>query len=205
MERYDYLETPRRTISQQASAYGWWLSKPYQTECWLRIEPLQGDVACEFVAETEHPQVEEILRQLRRCAEKGPVAGKPMCATRFVVTGVTDTEYPTPRGWQLACEGWLASAGQKAGVVLLEPIFRVNVLIEEEDLGLVIAELNQRRGVIEELSDHEGHKEIRASVPASRLDGWDDALDRLTRGTGVSGREFLRYAEAPEGTLKPKE
>ena len=79
MELYDFQETIRKTIKQQASAYGWWLSKPYQTECWLRIEPLQGDVACEFVAETEHPQVEEILRQLRRCAEKGPVAGKPLC------------------------------------------------------------------------------------------------------------------------------
>lgn len=205
MELYDFQETIRKTINQQASAYGWWLSKPYQTECFIRMEPLPGDVPCEFDSEVTHPQVPVILDALRRACKQGPVAGKVMRSARFTVTGVTDTEYPTARGWQLAVEGWLASAGQKAQAVLLEPIFRVNVLIEEEDLGLVIAELNQRRGVIEELSDHEGHKEIRASVPASRLDGWDDALDRLTRGTGVSGREFLRYAEAPEGTLKPKE
>ena len=205
MELYDYKETVRKSINQQASAYGWWLSKPYQNECFIQLEPLQGDVPCEFVAAVEHAQVPVILQQLERASKQGPVAGKEMRSVRFTVTGVSDTESPTVRGWQLAVESWLTSAGQKAGAVLLEPIFRVNVLIEEEDLGLVIAELNQRRGVIEELSDHEGHKEIRASVPASRLDGWDNALDRLTRGTGVSGSEFLRYAEAPEGTLKPKE
>ena len=45
---------------------------------------------------------------------------------------------------------------KKAGVQLLEPIMKVEVVTPEDNMGDVIGDLNSRRGMVQEFSDKPG-------------------------------------------------
>ncbi len=83
-----------------------------------------------------------------------------------------------------------------------EPYVRVRVTTPEDHFGDVIAQLNQRHGLIESLDDtgDEG-KVVVATAPLAQLLGYDKVLAVTTRGRAIADYEFVDYravqSEAP--------
>ena len=69
---------------------------------------------------------------------------------------------------------------KKAGVQLLEPILKVEVVTPEDHMGDVIGDLNSRRGVVQEFTDKPGGMKVRVRQRAAAERG---------RGGGYMGEQ----------------
>jgi translation elongation factor EF-G len=74
-----------------------------------------------------------------------------------------------------------------------EPYVRVRVSTPEDFYGDIIAQLNERRGLIESMEDGGDQKIVTASAPLVELLGYDKILSKTTRGKALVDYEFLDY------------
>lgn len=90
------------------------------------------------------------------------------------------------------------NAAGKAGAVLLEPVMKVEVVVNDEYMGDVIGDVNSRRGRIEEMEPRKGMQIIHALVPLSEMFGYATDLRSRTQGRGTYSMQFDHYAEVPQ-------
>lgn len=89
------------------------------------------------------------------------------------------------------------NAALKAGPVLLEPIMKVEVTVNDEYMGDVIGDLNAKRGRIEEMGPRYGAQVISASVPLAEMFGYATDLRSRTQGRGTYTMQFGQYSMIP--------
>jgi elongation factor G len=89
-------------------------------------------------------------------------------------------------------------ACREAGLVLLEPVMRVEVTAADEYTGDVIGDLNSRRGRIQLMESRDGAQFIRARVPMAEMFGYATDLRSATQGRGNYSMHFCRYEEVPK-------
>jgi len=82
--------------------------------------------------------------------------------------------------------------------ILLEPVMMVEVLSPEESIGSVIADLNARRGMIEELGQRLNLKTVKCKVPLAEMFAYVNNLRQMTKGRATFSMEFCEYAQVPE-------
>jgi elongation factor G len=88
-------------------------------------------------------------------------------------------------------------AAKKANPVLLEPVMSVEVVVPEEYMGVIIGDLNSRRGRIEGMEHRAGSQVIKANVPLSEMFGYATQMRSNTQGRATYSMHFNRYEEAP--------
>ena len=89
------------------------------------------------------------------------------------------------------------AAAAKANPVLLEPMMSVEVVVPEEYMGVIIGDLNSRRGRIEGMEHRAGSQVIKANVPLSEMFGYATQMRSSTQGRATYSMHFNRYEEAP--------
>ena len=87
-------------------------------------------------------------------------------------------------------------------VILMEPIMRAEVFTPEEYLGDVIADINTRRGQIQDIVDQKGIKILKALIPLGETFGYITDLRSLTQGRGNCNLEPAKYARLTETQTK---
>jgi elongation factor G len=85
-----------------------------------------------------------------------------------------------------------------AGVGLLEPVMKVEVVVPEEYMGDVIGDLNSRRGRIAAMESRPGLSVIQSVVPLSELFGYATDLRSRTQGRGTYTMHFSQYEDVPK-------
>jgi elongation factor G len=75
----------------------------------------------------------------------------------------------------------------------LEPYMRVEVLVPEEFVGEVIADLNIRRGRLEEVAPRGRISVLQAVVPLATMFGYSTSLRSLTQGRGIFTMQYSHY------------
>ena len=86
----------------------------------------------------------------------------------------------------------------KGDPVVLEPIFRVEVVTPEEYMGDVIGDLTSRRGYIENVEARGNLQVIRGFAPLKEMFGYATDLRSKTQGRGTHTMQFDHYEELPE-------
>jgi elongation factor G len=149
-----------------------------------------GAVPTEFIPAVEKG-VEEAL-------QTGVRAGYPMVDVRVTLV---DGKYHDTDSSEIAFKiaGSLAfkEAAKRAKPVLLEPIFKVEVVTPEEFLGDVIGDLSRRRGRLEGQERRGNALAVTAYVPLSEMFGYVTDLRSNTQGRATSTMQFERYDEVP--------
>jgi elongation factor G len=149
-----------------------------------------GSVPTEFIPAVEKG-VEEAL-------ESGVKAGYPMVDVRVTLV---DGKYHETDSSEIAFKvaGSLAfkEAAKRAKPILLEPIFKVEVVTPEEFLGDVIGDLSRRRGRLEGQERRGNALAVTAYVPLSEMFGYVTDLRSNTQGRATSTMQFERYDEVP--------
>jgi elongation factor G len=149
-----------------------------------------GSVPTEFIPAVEKG-VEEAL-------DSGVRAGYPMVDVRVTLV---DGKYHETDSSEIAFKvaGSLAfkEAAKRAKPVLLEPIFKVEVVTPEEFLGDVIGDLSRRRGRLEGQERRGNALAVTAYVPLSEMFGYVTDLRSNTQGRATSTMQFERYDEVP--------
>jgi len=106
----------------------------------------------------------------------------------------------SPMAFRIAAGLAFRNAMDRADPVLLEPMMSVDVVIPEEYLGEVLADLNQRGGDIIDVSQAAGARTIRGVVPLAKMFGYATDLRSLTQGRGTYTMQFARYSPLAPGS-----
>ena len=85
---------------------------------------------------------------------------------------------------------------------LLEPIMRIEVVIEVDYLGDVIGDINRRRGQVTEQGQKGPQAFVQGFVPLSEMFGYINFLRSATSGRGTFTMEFDHYSEVPPGLVE---
>ena len=84
----------------------------------------------------------------------------------------------------------MREAAQKAGIKLLEPIMKVEVVTPEDYLGDVIGDMNSRRGQIQGTDTPRQRPGRRGEVPLANMFGYVNSLRSFTQGRAQYTMQF---------------
>jgi len=169
---------------------------------YITMEPAPGE-GFDFVSEIKGGSIptEYIPAVEKGCAEAmetGVRAGYPMVDVRV---RLTDGKYHDTDSSEIAFKiaGSLAfkEAAKRAKPVLLEPIFKVEVVTPEDFIGDVIGDLSKRRGRLEGQEPRGNAVAITAEVPLGEMFGYATDLRSNTQGRANYTMQFEKYDEVP--------
>ncbi|TCO75018.1 elongation factor G [Marinisporobacter balticus] len=93
-------------------------------------------------------------------------------------------------------------AMKKAKPVLLEPYFKIEVVVPEDYMGDVIGDINSRRGKIEGMEARSGAQVIKGYVPLSEMFGYATDLRSKTQGRGTYVMQFDHFEQVPNSVAE---
>ncbi len=89
-------------------------------------------------------------------------------------------------------------AARKAGIVILEPIMKVEVRCPEDYFGSVVGDINSRRGIIMGSESMGKTQIVNSMVPLAETFGYSTDLRSLSQGRASYSMEFDHYEEVPK-------
>jgi elongation factor G len=90
----------------------------------------------------------------------------------------------------------------RGNMILLEPVMRTEVMVPEEYLGPVTADLNARRAEITEVVSRGKLRVVEALVPLAKMFDYSDKVRSLTQGRASWTMEPKAYAPVPEDQMR---
>ena len=143
--------------------------------------------------------INSVDQGIQEAMESGVLAGFPVVDVKVtLVDGSYHEVDSSEMSFKVAGSMAIKNAMQKAGPVLLEPVFSVEVVTPEEYMGDVMGDLNSRRGRIEGMEPRGNAQVISARVPLSEMFGYATDVRSMTQGRATYTMQFLRYEEVPK-------
>ena len=138
--------------------------------------------------------VNALLESAKSSLAVGPIAGYPMVDVEVEILeiGIREGE-TTDIACKVAVSNAVREAIAKANPSLLEPIFAVEAIAPMEYIGDIIADINSRKGRIEEITQKGSSQGVKASVPLSQMFGYVTKLRSMTQGRGSYTMIFSHY------------
>jgi elongation factor G len=139
-----------------------------------------------------------IEKGVKEAMNRGVLAGYPIVD---MLCRLTDGSYhevdSSAQAFEVAASLCFQDGAKRAGMVLLEPIMKIEVVVPEQYLGDVIGNLNSRRGRILGMSQRGNAQVIDSEVPLATMFGYVTDLRTMTQGRGTSTMQFSHYAPVP--------
>jgi elongation factor G len=137
--------------------------------------------------------VNAAMQGLKDAASSGP-DGYPLEDVEVTLTKLTLKEGANGEiGSRAAASEAFRRAVLAASPSRLEPIMAVEVTVDEEYMGAVIGDLNQRRGHVQDVGERGAKKLITAHVPLRNMFGYSTRLRSLTEGRATFSMLFHAY------------
>ncbi|MDP2859551.1 MAG: elongation factor G [Bacillota bacterium] len=138
----------------------------------------------------------------REALESGALAGYPVADVQVTLVGGSFHEVDSSEiSFKIAGSMAVRDGLPKAGPVLLEPLMEVEVVLPEEYLGEVLADLTARRGQVEGVKSRLATQVVRGKVPLATMFGYATDLRSKTQGRGTYSMEFSHYEEVPQSVM----
>lgn len=198
----------KETIQKHAKAEGKFIrqsgGRGQYGHVWLELEPTESGEGYKFedkivggVIPKEYiPAVDSGIRE---SMENGVLAGYPMVDIKARVFDGTYHEVDSSElAFKIAASQAFKSAVSKASPILLEPVMQVEVIVPEEYVGDVMADLNGRRAKVSGMEPRSGAQIIRALVPLAEMFGYATDLRSNTQGRGNYTMQFHSYQPVPK-------
>ena len=151
---------------------------------------VRGAIPREFISSVE--------KGVREAMECGPLAGYEIESVQVTLYDGSYHEVDSSEiAFKIAGSMAFKDAAQRAEPVLMEPVMDVEVVVPEEYMGEVIADLNSRRGRIERMDSRDGLKIIVGQVPLSEMFGYATDVRSVTQGRATFTMHFSRYGKVP--------
>jgi elongation factor G len=197
----------RETIRKKAEAEGKYIRQTGGSgnygHCKLRVEPNTPGAGYEFVNEIKSGSVPKeyikpIDQGVQGALELGILAGYPMVDVKVTLYDGSYHEVDSNEmAFKFAGSIAFKEAARKASPVLLEPVMAVEVTVPEEFMGVIIGDINSRRGRIEGMDRLAGSQVIKAIVPLKEMFGYVNEIRSSTQGRASYSMQFAHYEEAP--------
>jgi elongation factor G len=139
-----------------------------------------------------------IEKGVREAMERGVLAGFPLVDMRCrLFDGSYHDVDSSAQAFEIAASLCFQEGAKKAGLHLLEPIMKNEVVVPEQYMGEVIGDLNSRRGRILGMTLRGNVQVIDAEVPLASMFGYVTDLRSMTQGRATSTLQFSHYAPVP--------
>jgi elongation factor G len=197
----------RETIRKSAEAEGKYIRQTGGSgnygHCKLRIEPNVPGAGYEFInaiksGSVPKEYIKPIDQGVQGAIELGILAGYPLVDIKVTLFDGSYHEVDSNEmAFKFAGSIAFKEAARKASPVLLEPVMAVEVTVPEEHMGVIIGDINSRRGRIEGMEHVGGSQLIKAIVPLKEMFGYVNEIRSSTQGRASYSMQFARYEEAP--------
>ena len=197
----------RETIRKHAEAEGKYIRQTGGSgnygHCKLRVEPNTPGAGYEFVNDIKggvvpKEYIKPIDQGIQGAMELGILAGFHMVDIKVTLFDGSYHEVDSNEmAFKFAGSIAFKEAARKASPVLLEPVMAVEVTVPEEFMGVIIGDINSRRGRIEGMEHAAGSQVIKAIVPLKEMFGYVNEIRSSTQGRASYSMQFARYEEAP--------
>lgn len=176
----------------------------------LEIEPLDRGAGFEFVDKVvggavPRQFIPSVEKGARHQLQEGVLAGYPCVDVRVtLLDGKAHSVDSSDMAFQTAAALALREAANDSTVSLLEPVDRVEVEVNDDAVGAVLADLRGRRAQVHATvpADTEGRTTVVAEVPQGELARYPIDLRSVSHGSGSFRREFVRYDYLPATLAK---
>jgi len=150
-----------------------------------------GAVPKEYV-----PGVEKGIRSVM---DSGPLAGFPVIDFKVaLVDGKFHDVDSSVLAFEIAARMGMREGLRKAGVRLLEPIMKVEVVTPEDYTGGIIGDLTSRRGQVTGQESRGNAIAIHAMVPLANMFGYINTLRSMSSGRAQFTMQFDHYDPVPQ-------
>ncbi len=149
-----------------------------------------GNIPREYI-----PGVEKGIKDV---AESGVLIGFPIIDFKVrLIDGAYHDVDSSVLAFEIAGRAALREAAKKAGIKLLEPMMKVEVVTPEDYIGDVIGDLNSRRGQIQGTEARGIAQVVEAVVPLANMFGYVNQLRSFSQGRAQYTMQFSHYDEVP--------
>ena len=191
------------TIRKRAEAEGKYIRQTGGAgnygHCKIRLTPAEPGTEIQFINEIKNGAIPErffapIEEGVRESLEAGVLSGYPIVD---VVATLFDGSYheqdSNEMAYKIAASNATKEAARKASPVVLEPVMLVEIVVPEGFVGIVLDDINDRRGRIEDIERHALSQVIQALVPLAEILDCAKELRRLTQSAAVCTDRFAFY------------
>ncbi|MDR3182748.1 MAG: elongation factor G [Planctomycetaceae bacterium] len=214
--RVSYRESIQRSVEVIGECNRNLGGQKHWAELKLRLEPkseLQSqdcgvnqtiEIVSEYTSELFDKQFRQlVLESIREESQGGGQLGFPLMNVRITLLDaqVNETE-STETAFRIAVSDAFHKGLRESGIVLLEPIMKLEVTTPDDYVGDIVGDLQQRRGLVTQ-TEVRGHLTvIEAEAPLANLFGYTSAIRGLSQGRASNSMEPLTYGPAPPEVVK---
>ena len=139
-----------------------------------------------------------IEKGFRETAQTGSLIGFPIIDFEVLLyDGAYHDVDSSALAFEICARAAMREVAQKAGIKLLEPIMKVEVVTPEDFMGDVIGDLNSRRGQIQGTDSRGNAQVVEAMTPLANMFGYVNTLRSFTQGRAQYTMQFSHYDEVP--------
>jgi elongation factor G len=206
--RVSYRETIEKAVEVTGHCHRTMAGQQLFAELTIRMEPFPQATRPVTVLATcgdqlPGPYVTAATQVLTDQGEGGGMLGFPLMRVKIAVLGgkVHETE-SNELAFRLAAADAFNRGLREAGIVLLEPIMRLEITTPEDYLGDFVSDLQQRRAEITRTQNRGRNTVIEARAPLAELFGYSNAMRGLSQGRATCTMEPSTYGPAPPEVLR---
>src|SRR6056297_394008 len=145
-----------------------------------------------------------ILKGIMEKMEEGPLTGSYARDIRVIVyDGKMHPVDSNEISFKIAGMQAFRTAFKQAAPKILEPIYKVEVMVPSDFMGDVMSDLQGRRAMIEGMNSEGGYEKITAKVPLAEMNKYSTSLSSLTSGQAMYTMKFDEYMAVP-GDIQEK-
>ena len=205
--RVSYRETVRSAVEVTGECRRHIAGQTISGKVRLRLEPFAAGTAPVSVVVGGTDGLPEeflapVLEIINERGQGGGMLGFPLMHVKATVLGGEANETESNElAFRMAAGDAFDKALRDGGIVLLEPIMRLEVTTPEESLGEIVSDLQQRRAIIIRTQNRGRNTVIEAHAPLASLFGYSNAMRGLTQGRATCSMEPHSYGPAPAVVL----
>jgi len=175
----------------------------------IDIEPNERGKGYEFIDEIKggvipREYIQPSNKGIQEAMQRGVLAGYPLLDVKVTLKDGSYHEVDSSEAaFKIAASMAFQEGCRRAGLVLLEPIMKVEVVTPEQFMGDVIGDLNSKRGQIQDMSERAGARIVNALVPLAEMFGYSTTLRSMSQGRASYNMEFFQYGVVPNNVAQP--
>ncbi|MCG8484708.1 MAG: elongation factor G [Clostridia bacterium] len=170
----------------------------------IKVSPLEPGEGYQFVnsivgGAIPKEYIPKVDDGIKEAMQNGALAGYPVVDVKVELYDGSYHEVDSSEmAFKIAGSMAFREAMRKATPVLLEPYFKIEVVVPEEYMGDVIGDINSRRGKIEGMEARSGAQVVRGYVPLSEMFGYATDLRSKTQGRANYVMQFDHFEKMPD-------
>jgi len=170
----------------------------------VKVVPGERGTGFQFVDEIKggnipREYIPSVEKGMKETAETGSLIGFPIVDfSVHLLDGKYHDVDSSALAFEITGRGAMREAAQKAGIKILEPVMKVEVVTPEDYLGDVIGDINSRRGQIQGTDSRGNAQVVEAMVPLANMFGYVNQLRSFTQGRAQYTMQFSHYDEVPQ-------